>query len=140
MVAAHGTTEDWLIFNVKRGTALKDTVRTPAADTGTKKPQIDLTEIGHLFHKLTFTNPDASGSRAKPAGIKDIQVYYAVMPDDVTIPKDSDYQYWGDFKRGHAIINHPSGDVKKTAWYKARYETSTGEKGEFCVAVSGTII
>jgi len=139
-VAKNGSTTDWLLFNVKRGTALQDTVGTPSADIGTKEPQINITDIGHLFHKLTFTNPDAPGSKAKPDGIKDIQIYYALTPADAPEPALSAYQYHGDFTRGHAIINFTAAEVKKVAWYIARYESTKGEKGSFCIAVSATII
>jgi hypothetical protein len=140
MVARKGEAADWLIFNVKKGTALEDKTKTPAEDPGTKVPGLSISEVGHLYHVLTITNPDAPTSKAKPKGIKDIQVYRALVADGAPAPADSDYEYIGDASRGRFISEFDSADVKKIAWYKARYENTLGKTGNFCNPESETVI
>ena len=128
---------DYEKFHIKRGTSLADTTLTRSAASAQKIPVLTIKKITHEQHQLTVTNPDKPKSKGLPKGIKFAKVYRfvgTVAPTDV-----SQYQFVTNAKRGLATSSFADADLGKTAWYIARYESSTGILGQPCTPVTAMV-
>jgi hypothetical protein len=129
---------DFEIFNVLRGTPLADSTPTNS-DAIPPQPHVHIKEVTHLTHLLEVTNPEHTGLGRGP-GIKDIQVWRAIVAGGSPEPDASAYTQIGDAERGRFTSTFEEGDKRKDAWYKARMKGTNGKYGLFCAAVSETII
>jgi hypothetical protein len=125
-------------FNVKRGTPLADTTPTDSSIIP-GQPDIKIAEVKHLTHVLDVTNPAHSGFGKGP-GIKDIQVWRALVAGGAPEPDASAYTQAGDAERGKFTSTFTDADKRKDAWYKARMHGTNGKYGEFCTAMMQTVI
>ena len=82
---------------------------------------------------------DAPGL-GKGKGIKDIQVYRALVAAGAPEPDADKYLYIGDSLRGYINSVFTDGQVRMDAWYKACLESTNRTKGPFCVAIKATVI
>jgi hypothetical protein len=130
--------EDFEKFNVVRGTVLADTTAT-TSDATPPQPHVHIKEVTHLTHLLEVTNPDHDGPGRGP-GIKEIQVWRALVAGGAPEPDASAYTQIGDAERGRFTSTFEEGDKRKDAYYKARMKGTNGKYGLFCAAVSETVI
>jgi hypothetical protein len=130
--------DDFEIFNVVRGTPLADSTPT-VSDVIPPQPHIHVKEVTHLSHLLEVTNPAHTGPGKGP-GIKDIQVWRALVAGGAAEPDASAYTQIGDAERGRFTSTFEEGDKRKDAYYKARMKGTNGKYGLFCAAISETII
>lgn len=98
----------------------------------TTLPVLSLISATHLIHLLRYRDQDApSTSRAKPPNVTQIQIYGAVsatvVSDPATLPLKT------IATKVPVQISWDSGDVGKTAYYAARWQTRRGLAGPWSV-------
>lgn len=123
------TIDDFIAFNIVRGTPLASGTHARAAAPGTKTVTIALKKSSFLMHQLLVTTPDHKG-RGKEDGVKDILIYRAVALITAGVPALNLYQYVGDVHRGLINVNHEDTTQGMRAWYIGRVKNSLGELGE----------
>jgi len=125
--------KQWLAFNAK----VSDTNRVGMSLTVRDKtntrvnqpkitPGINVREIQHLIHILSIRHPSTPDSKAKPKGIRAVQIFMSVSEKQ---PKLKDYRFVGNATRHLYRVNHNPQNKGETAWYIARYENTRGETG-----------
>jgi hypothetical protein len=131
-VAALGTVDDCLTFNIKRSTSLAKTPIHGSGDPLTMMPRLKPFQILKGMHVMDVDEPTLPPSRKKPEGVTATLILCYIGTSAPTLPK----QFWlvGAANRGRFIYKIPdgetSGSVKLYAYYCARYLTSTGKMGE----------
>jgi hypothetical protein len=129
---------DFEIFNVVRGTPLEDTTPTVSNEIP-GQPDFDIRDVQHLVHIVEVHNPENTGF-GKGEGIRNIEVWRAVVPAGAVAPDANAYVYVGDASRG-LFRSEFTGDQKRMdAYYKGRMVTTSGKRGAFCTPVSETVI
>ncbi len=110
---------------VAMGLKLPDEIKTPEVGVHGFHPGNDLSgkvrKMDHLVHENVITLYGEK-SRAKPEGVKDIQVFLVITEASVTTAPDiSAFDYDGITKRGIYTRLFTQAQIGKRAWYYARY-------------------
>jgi len=132
LVAVHGTLDDCIAFNVKKGTVLAVSSTHRSNIPVKKTPRIGLKSNDQGLQVISCTNPETPKSKKLPVGVMAANIYRfigAVKPD-----KLNQYDYIGIAKRGEIVskIEDPGleGDTKIYAWYYACYVYKDGTLSE----------
>ena len=100
-------------------------------------PVISFDAFKNSMHVLRFQNPETPDSNAMPKGQK-IELHYYVgaagLPDN-----DVPFTLWGDNGKHLLRIQYQPNQKGLTAYYRARYKTSTGKVAIFSDVVSEII-
>ncbi|MBI3500963.1 MAG: hypothetical protein HY063_04135 [Bacteroidetes bacterium] len=129
---------DFEHFHIKRGTIVADETPSRVAD-GMGTPTVTIKKTEHLSHTLGIANA-AHKTKGKGKHIKDVQVWRALVAASAPEPDDDAYKYIGDAKRGSFKSEFEQKDVRKDAWYKARYKNTQGKFGNFSESKMESVI
>jgi len=132
LVAVHGTLDDCIAFNVKKGTVLAVSTTHRSNIPEKKMPKISLKSNEQSQQVIICVNPETPKSKKLPEGVLAAMMYRFVgttKPD-----KLSEYAYIGISKRGEIVskIEDPGleSDTKIYAWYYSRYLYKDGSLSE----------
>jgi hypothetical protein len=129
---------DFETFNIKRDTPLEDSTPTVSSEIP-GEPDFDIRDVQHLVHIIKVDNPESTGF-GKGDGIRNIEVWRAIVPGGAVAPDANAYVYVGDASRG-LFRSEFTGDQKRMdAYYKGRMVSTSGKRGAFCNPVSETVI
>jgi len=129
-----GATGDDLKTNM--GLPLHDT--TPShAPAPTTKPLLLVDTSERLQHKITFHDEANLKSRAKPAGVSDIEIWCKI---GAPAPADfNDCALVATSPKNGVVVTCKGADAGKPAHYMARWKSTRGEFGPWSETVVATI-
>lgn len=122
------------------GATPASTTRT-ASVTPTTRPVLAISPDQRLEHKVTWTDETTPASRAKPAGVKDLELRVAVVAQGQPAPADPDaYDYYrvNDPASPNLVTYEPT-EAGKLAWMIGCWTSTRSERGPWSAAVSETI-
>ena len=122
------------------GMPVLDGGRTASA-APTTRPVLAIHPDQRLEHKVTWTDETTPASRAKPAGVKDLELRVAVVAQGQPAPADPDaYTYYRvNDPASPNIVGFDPADGGKLAWMIGCWTSTRGERGPWSAAVSETI-
>ena len=122
------------------GLAPVDSIATPAGQP-TTHPVFTATPDQRLQHRLTWTDETTPGTKAKPAGVKEVEIRVAVVAQGQPAPADpDDYNYYTTRDASSPnIVEYEPADAGKLAWIIGCWMNSKGERGPCSAAISETI-
>jgi hypothetical protein len=120
------------------GITVPDDHRTPAPVPTTHPiPQIE--DIEPLTHDVRYAD-SASGTRAKPDGVRAAEVWMTILPAGAPIPTDpTGFELVDINSNGKFVQNFDAADATKTAAYRLRWLNSRNERGPWGPVVTATI-
>jgi hypothetical protein len=119
--------------------ALGITVRQEPAPIGppTTSPLVSVECGSRLQHTLRFVDAANPTRRGKPAGVLGVEIWNKV---GTTPPaNDSDLRFVAVDTSAPYVLNFPSEDGGKTAYYWLRWVSPTGERGPWSEQTAATI-
>jgi hypothetical protein len=118
------------------GVGIRDFVPTPIAAPVTF-PMVNVAAAGPLTHELRFADNLTPDSRAKPAGAIGMQLFRSVGVVPPGTPLAA--QFLSFVTKQPYTSSFVAGDLGKTAYYYARWQTRTGLVGPWSVVSSFVI-
>ena len=122
------------------GVTPASTTRT-ASVAPTTQPVLAISPDNRLQHKVTWTDETTPGSRAKPTGVKDLELRVAITAQGQPAPADPDaYTYYrvNDPASPNLVTYEPT-EAGKLAWMIGAWTSTRGERGPWSAAVSETV-
>ena len=124
--------------------ALKAAAGLPVRDTTPSRapvpstfPVLVVDPLGRNEHKLTYRDHDTPQSRAKPPGVREIEIWCKVGSPE---PADaSQCALIGTSSTSSLRHTYAGADAGKTAYYLARWKTAHGDCGPWSEVASATI-
>ena len=115
---------------------LHDTTPTRAGTPSTF-PVLVVDPLGRNEHKLSYRDHDTPLSRAKPPGVREIEIWCKVGSPE---PADaSQCVLIGTSSTSTLLHTHAGADAGKTAYYLARWKNAHGDCGPWSELASATI-
>jgi len=132
LVVAHGTLDDCIAFNVKKGTVLAESTTHRSNVPVKKVPKIGVKSKSEGQQVITCVDPDTPTTKKLPSGAVFAFIYCFVGATKPTNLKQ--YDYIGIARRGEKVnkIVDPMivGDPKLYAWYYSCYVFKDGTFSE----------
>lgn len=121
------------------GLPVHKTTHTPAT-TPTTSPVLYKVDNTHLLQLLWFSDSATPGSKAKPHGVKMLEIRETILATGAPAPVDANAM---PFLANETKMPHrndlTAADIGKTAYYAARWVNSKGDLGPWS-AITGYIV
>lgn len=118
------------------GLPVHDNIRT-RAPVPTTRPLLVVDTSERLRHKITYRDESTPTTRAKPAGVREIEIWAKIGPPP---PVDaSECQLLGTSTKSSLVITHQGADAGKPVHYLGRWKNTRGEFGPWSETVVATI-
>ncbi len=103
----------------------------------TTHPILTVNVAGPLMHQLDFVDSATPLSKAKPAGVLSCEIRELIVPVGTPAPVDANTMpFLANDSRTPHTVHHNGTDVGKTAYYAARWTSTTQETGPWGITVS----
>jgi hypothetical protein len=130
-VALNGTMDDWITFNIKRGTTLASGPTHHDNSPELILPNISLDENTYSSHLLLVSNPDNPQSKKLPEGVVFAKIFRCIATEQPASLYA--YEFIGNASRGKFISSLEAIERDKHtrlfAYYYCRYESKKGKLG-----------
>jgi hypothetical protein len=130
-VASNGTIDDWLLFNIKRGTTLASGPTHQNNNPEQIVPFLSMLENNLGSHVLLVRNPETPKTKKLPEGVVFAKIFRCISTEQPTSLKA--YEFIGNASRGKYRSNfvdiEQDEKVRLFAWYYCRYESKKGDLG-----------
>jgi hypothetical protein len=118
------------------GLVVRDPTQTPIP-APTTSPILTIIAATPLQHTVRFADQNTPASRAKPSGVTQMQLYVSVGTVAPVSPDAT--PFYGVVTKNPVAVNFASGDVGKTAYYYARWQTRRGLVGPWSALLQFTV-
>ena len=118
------------------GLGAYDATRTPVS-APERRPVVGIVGVDARRHVLRFSDPENPEGRARPDGVRGVQLFCALGESAPTDPLSGRFR--GVFTRKEVNVDFEIGDAGKLAHYYARWQTDTGLVGPWSVVTSISI-
>jgi hypothetical protein len=130
-VALFGTIDDWVIFNIKRGTTLASGPTHLNNKSDQIVPNIFLLKNDLGMHVLMVRNPETPASKKLPEGVAFAKIFRCISSETTVSKKEFDFI--GNASRGKYLSNlidiEQDKHTRLFAYYYCRYESKKGLLG-----------
>ncbi len=130
-VAVNGTFDDWLTFNIKRGTSLAAQPSRRKFDPSATTPLLTILRNTEGFHLIRVANSKDISAIKLPDGMAFAKIFCYIGSEKPFSQKQ--YTLIGNAKRGRYLHSFENvkyeGKERLYAWYYACYESKSGKMG-----------
>jgi len=118
------------------GITVRDPVRT-AIGAPTTRPIVSIDSSQRMQHTIAFVDEATPTRRAKPAGVRGVQIWVKIGDPAPVDP--SELTYLGTDTRTPYLTTFDGVDANKVAHYMLRWESTRGEVGPWSETGSATV-
>lgn len=105
------------------------------------RPVIAVDNSRKLVHELGFREQTTPDTRAKPDGVRGVQVWMCILPKDAPTPRDNQgMTFLAEPRKLSRTVEFALADAGKYAWYLARWTDLAGNPGDWSEPESRMIV
>lgn len=114
------------------GIPLPSAATAQAMTASFTEPLVSVDNSSRLAHIIAFREASTPNSRARPKGVKGVEVWMQVLPKDAPPPRDSSaMRYMGIPSTSPYELDFAAEDAGKIAWYLLRWVDTAGKPGDW---------
>ncbi len=111
------------------------------ASTAPTRPLVLVDNGRKLIHRLRFVEEGQPTRKARPAGVKGIEIWRSILPVGSPAPGDASTMSYVDTPSCSPLLqSFAAADAGKIAWYLARWVANDGSKGDWSTLTSAMIL